>query len=117
MLGFKVISLLALVTMMLIGCNASPMTTRELIIRIKFCQAKTCNKCAKMVKTKTISKNRKVIFTDCNKHSDQRVANSDLKLLCLRYVECCSRCRNAANTSHTNHTISFNNIHPVLNFY
>ena len=39
------------------------LTTKELIVRIKFCQAKTCNKCAKLIKMSSISKTQKV--KDC----------------------------------------------------
>ena len=39
------------IIVLLAVAGAKNMSTRELIVRIKFCQAKTCNKCAKMLKT------------------------------------------------------------------
>ena len=51
--------------------GARNMSTRELIVRIKFCQAKTCNKCAKMLKSYNTFKMANVSLMkqiDCNTH-------------------------------------------------
>ena len=60
MVGSKVISMIFLIAVMFSAIDCKRLTTKELIVRIKFCQAKTCNKCAKMIKTSCKNKTQKV---------------------------------------------------------
>ena len=50
------------IAVLLAVAGARIMSTRELIVRIKFCQAKTCNKCAKMLKSYNTFKMKNVSF-------------------------------------------------------
>ena len=60
MFGLKAISMFFAFAVMFAAIDCRRMTTKELIVRIKFCQAKTCNKCAKLIKMTSQDKTQKV---------------------------------------------------------
>ena len=68
MFGSKFMSLFLIFALMVATINCRRLTTKELIVRIKFCQAKTCNKCAKLIKMSAGDKTTKVRVFALNKN-------------------------------------------------
>ena len=83
------------------------LSTKEIIkfyIRLKLCQVKTCEKCAKLINIKTKNKIIKV-KNGCYKFLNNGGANYRLFLKCLNFLRCVTcylRCQDAARRNHTN---------------
>ena len=77
------------------------LSTKEIIklyIRVKFCQVKTCEKCAKLINIKTKNKIIKV-KNGCSRFLNNVMANYKLCLNCLNFLRCVTcylRCQYAA---------------------
>ena len=60
MFGSKVVSMIFVIAIMFSAIDCKRLTIKELIIRLQFCQPKTCNKCAKLITTLSKNKTQKV---------------------------------------------------------